>query len=210
MTDDPNLAAAYALETPEDNIRLYRAWAETYDTDFIRETTYQLPRLVAERYLEMGGEWPCLDVGCGTGAIAEHLTPEAVMDGLDLSPEMLAAAGKKGMYRNLIAADLTGALDIADGTYNGLISSGTFTHGHVGPQAFDELIRVMAPGALGAITVRLDNWAGAGFDAAFRQLFREGQVTEPELGEVLIYADAGKAPDGRGQDAALVVAFRKT
>ena len=29
-----NLEAAYDLETPEDNIKLYAAWADTYDTGY--------------------------------------------------------------------------------------------------------------------------------------------------------------------------------
>ena len=81
MANDPDLESAYALETPEDNLKLYRTWAESYDAEFVEGTTYRFPEVVTRTYLEAGGGWPCLDVGCGTGALAEHFAEDAVIDG---------------------------------------------------------------------------------------------------------------------------------
>ena len=39
-----NLEAAYDLETPEDNIKLYAAWADTYDTGYRASMDYILHR----------------------------------------------------------------------------------------------------------------------------------------------------------------------
>jgi hypothetical protein len=33
MSDDPDLSSALALTSDEDRLRLYRAWAATYDTN---------------------------------------------------------------------------------------------------------------------------------------------------------------------------------
>ena len=39
---------AYAVKTPDDNRELYRAWADTYDTEFAAARGYQYPQRVAE------------------------------------------------------------------------------------------------------------------------------------------------------------------
>lgn len=209
MADDPDLESAYALETPEDNLRLYRAWADTYDAEFVTATSYRFPEVVTRTYLGAGGGWPCLDVGCGTGALAERFPRGAVIDGLDLSPEMLAVAGQKGLYRNLIEANLKLPLALPDATYAGLVSSGTFTHGHVGAEPLPELVRVMAPGAVGVISVRPKVWDDGGFEAAFADLSGKGLISQSEIAEEKVYADPDRAPEGHGQDTGLIVTFRR-
>jgi predicted TPR repeat methyltransferase len=49
-----------------------------------------------------------LDVGCGTGLAGEALAALgfAVVDGLDISPEMMAVAMARGAYRQCLQADL--------------------------------------------------------------------------------------------------------
>ena len=65
-----NLEAAYDLETPEDNIKLYAAWADTYDTGYRASMDYVLHRRVGETYHALGGGPKVLDIGAGTGALA--------------------------------------------------------------------------------------------------------------------------------------------
>lgn len=209
MNEDPDLESAYALETPEDNLKLYRQWAETYDAEFVEATTYRFPAVVMTSYAAGGGGWPCLDVGCGTGALAENAPEGAVMDGIDLSPEMLAVARRKGLYRNLKAANLKEPLDLPDAAYSGLVSSGTFTHGHVGPEALPELVRVLRPGATGVITVKPQVWVELGFEQMFEALAGDGLVGFPAIVEERVYADRTRAPDGHGDDTGLIVTFRR-
>lgn len=209
MPDDPDLERAYALETPEDNLRLYRDWAESYDAVFVEATTYRFPEVVTRTYLDAGGGWPCLDVGCGTGALAEHFPADAVLDGIDLSPEMLDVADRKDRYRILIEANLKEPIALDDGMYAGLISSGTFTHGHVGPEALPELVRLMAPGGVAVITVRPQVWDDQGFEETFEALEADGLVTPPAITEERIYADPARAPEGHGADTGYIVTFRR-
>ena len=73
--DGPDLDKAYSLKTPDDNIALYENWADTYDQDFAQRMDYQLPRHVADYFKQhktMNG--PVLDVGAGTGLIADCLS----------------------------------------------------------------------------------------------------------------------------------------
>lgn len=209
MPDEPDLESAYAVETPEDNLRLYRDWAESYDADFVEATTYRFPEVVTRTYLELGGGWPCLDVGCGTGVLGEHFPADAVLDGIDLSPDMMAVARRKNHYRDLIEADLKKALPLPDGAYAGMVSAGTFTHGHVGPEALPELVRVLAPAAVAVITVRPKVWHDTGFEPAFATLAEKGLVSPPHRAEERVYADPNRAPEGHAEDTGYIVTFRR-
>lgn len=207
MTHKPDLDAAYALETPEDNRALYRDWAESYDEGFAAAMNYQLPAHVARIFAKLGGEGPVLDVGAGTGLLAQHLSTLGnwQVDGLDISAEMLETARKKGLYRDTITADLTQALPIETACYAGLASSGTFTHGHVGPDALDELIRVALPGALFCLSVNSEHFQTRGFEAKFKALAE--QIEGFALFSVTIYGDGAEA--SHAEDTAQIVVFRK-
>lgn len=209
MAKTPDLDSAYAVETPEDNLSLYRDWAETYDADFVEATTYRFPEIVTRTYLEMGGAWPCLDVGCGTGVLGEHFPADAVLDGIDLSPDMLDVARRKNHYRTLIEANLKDPLDLPDAAYAGLVSAGTFTHGHVGPEPLSELVRILAPGAVAVITVRPQVWHDTDFEAAFTALTGKALITPPHRAEERVYADPNRAPKGHADDTGYIVTFRR-
>ena len=203
----PDLNAAYALETPEDNRQLYADWAQSYEADFANQMDYQMPRLVAAIYDEVAkGVGPVLDVGAGTGLLADHLAQGSVVDALDISPQMLEVAAGKGVYRKTLEADLTQSLPLGDGIYGGVVSSGTFTHGHVGPDALDELLRIAQSGARFVLGVNAEHFAARGFADKFAAL--AGQITGYEQRMIHIY---GKGADAdHRDDLACVVLFRKT
>jgi len=206
MTDEKlDVDAAYALKTPDDNRRLYRDWAQSYDRSYAAAENFELPRHVAQAFLDAGGEGPVLDVGAGTGLVAEHLTP-LVIDALDISPEMLAVARAKGLYRRLFEADLTRRLALDDARYQGVVSSGTFTHGHVGPDALGELLRVAAPGALFTLSIRAEHYEAKHFGPAFERL--GDQITGFETHPCQVYG-AGASP-AHQDDTCLIARFRKT
>lgn len=185
---DKTLDGAYALKTPEDSRRLYADWAETYDEDFAARHAYVYPERLAAMLAALGAEGPLLDIGCGTGLVGEATAIRPV-DGVDISPEMLDAARAKGVYRGLIAADLTASLPMPDGAYRSLISTGTFTHGHVGPEALPELIRIAAPGAIFALGINQAVFEAKGFPEALARLVADGAITEPEYETGPVYAD---------------------
>jgi SAM-dependent methyltransferase len=151
-----------------------------------------------------------LDVGAGTGLLAGALRTQGFagqIDGVDLSPEMLEVAGAKGLYRHLMRADVTRPLPL-EGGYAGVVSSGTFTHGHVGPEAFGPLLDVAVPGALFAFSVNAGVWETLGFGRAFEAM--GGRITGMSRTEVAIYGPAAAArdPDHAAQTAQIVL-FRK-
>ena len=207
---DYDLDRAYEIDGPEDARRLYGKWAETYDSEFGAAWGYVAPREIARIYREEAaltgdGNEPVLDIGAGTGLLAEHMGG-LMVDGIDITPEMLAMARVKGLYRALYQGDLLKPLAFEDAAYGGVISCGTFTHGHVGPECFPELLRVTRPGALfvcGTIAPVLD---GAHFGSVLAGMVAKRQISPVAFREIAIY-EGGDHP--HAGDRGLVMVFRR-
>ena len=129
---------AYSLKTPQDNKNLYAKWAATYESDFVANQGYQHPKVIAELFdAHLPDLNTAVDIGTGTGLVGQYLSklrPGLIIDGIDISPEMLAEASKKKIYRNLYERDLTKSVENVAAPYDALITIGTFTHGHLGPE----------------------------------------------------------------------------
>lgn len=166
-----------AVDT-DDLMAAYAEWAGNYDGDLLDELGYVAPallvQLLAAHLSDRGAR--VLDAGCGTGIVGELLHRAGFRDveGLDYSAEMLAQAEKKEVYRKLFRADLTGPLDLESDTYDAVVSAGTFTCGHVGPEALRELIRITKPGGPVCFTVREQAWEEDDYAARISALERAG------------------------------------
>jgi SAM-dependent methyltransferase len=117
------------------------------------------------------------------------------IDGLDMSPEMMQVAERRGVYRHFIVADLNQPLDMPDACYDGASCSGTFTHGHVDAGCLDELFRILRPGAPFAFTVKREVWEPLGFKGALARLVAAGRITEAAL-RLDRHYDSSEQPDG--------------
>ena len=205
---------AYAVKTPDDNRELYRAWADTYDTEFAAARGYQYPQRVAEVVANRASssDTPILDVGSGTGLVAEALFrrplfgADVVVDGVDISPEMLGVSRRKSIYRQLYEADLTQALDLPDAHYGAIVSAGTFTHGHVGPGALPELLRICGSGGLFVLGINGTAFDQYQFGSAFAGLQADGKITPVEFERAEYYQ---RATDEHGDDLGYIAIFRK-
>lgn len=210
------LKAAYAVKSPDDNRELYATWAATYE-DFLDTNRYIYARQVAEVFAERSPDHPgaVLDAGCGTGRIGLELARLGIspIDGIDISPEMMAKArenlGPDGApaYRRLIEADLTGPIDLASDSYSGVVSSGAFTHGHLGPDALSELLRVARPGSVCVISVNSSIFETNGFKDRFDRYAADGVIDNLEVQLRKVYEDAdGSDPNHLGQMAIFTIA----
>lgn len=207
MSDDPDLERAYALETPQDSVRLYADWADSYDHSFVQGSGYVLHLEVARHFALMGGFGPVLDVGAGTGLCGEALTARGIgpVDGTDISQPMLEQAGAKGAYRTLFQGNVLYGLTLPHGPYQGAVSSGTFTHGHVGPQGIDTVLHAVRAGGWIVLSVNAQHFKAAGFAAKMEEI--APRITDASQTEVAIYAPDATGPHAR--DTALLLAFRK-
>ena len=203
------LEDAYSLKTPDDSIKLYKVWASTYDNVFAAKNDYRSPEEIVKYYCKYSNnsDTPILDVGAGTGLIGERLREEGTwkIDAIDISSEMLDKAKLKKVYSRFILADLTKKLDVIQNHYGAIVSAGTFTHGHVGPGVFDELLRILKPGGLFIVTIHTGVFHSQGFKHKLYELRK--LISTPVFHEVNVY---GNNEDKRhGDDKVIVTVFRK-
>lgn len=207
---DQGLKGALGLTGPEACLAYYRDWAASYDQGFASEMQYLLPAHVAAAFLGARGQGPVLDVGAGTGLLAEALRgmgfPDPI-DAVDFSVEMLERAAEKRIYAGLFQADITRPLALPR-RYGGIVSSGTFTAGHVGPEALPHLLAVAAPQAQFALSINRRVWTLAEFDRALQALADERRITDLQLIEVQVYGEAAARIDAdHAGDRALIALF---
>jgi len=204
------LEHAYLLETPVDNINYYSKLADTYDKDFAQGLGYVLPEAVAEifRSRMKPADTPIVDIGCGTGLLGIALdSNDLVIDGIDISDAMLAHSQKTGVYRDLQTIDLTGDIAKINNSYGAVLSSGTFTHGHLGPDVLVRLLDIAKPDGLFVIAINQTHYETKGFDAVVQMLIDNRHIVELESEQVGIYNHAGHT---HSADKGLVVSFRKS
>ncbi len=156
------VARARSIRNPADAVAVYREWASHYDDDVVGSLGFiggdRIADLLAEHVTDRTASM--IDLGCGTGAAGARLRTHGfeTIDGLDISPEMLTVAQGKQIYRELFVVDLLARIPIADGSYAAAVSAGTFTSGHVGPEAIAEIVRILRPQAVVAWVVAGSVW----------------------------------------------------
>jgi predicted TPR repeat methyltransferase len=131
------LAAGTDDEVPERSgddfvVRVFDNFAESFDQK-LKKLDYRAPELVAEalRRLipEPAGNLDILDAGCGTGLCGPLLRPFARrLDGVDLSPKMLAKAKLRADYDELAAAELTAFISERKQAYDVVVSADTLCY----------------------------------------------------------------------------------
>ena len=161
-------------KTKDELTAAYGEWADAYDKDLVTEMGYvahlTAAKLLSETLKETNAR--ILDAGCGTGLVGEALYQMGYKNlfGLDYSQHMLDQAEKKGVYKTLRQGDLTQRLDLDDNSFDSVISVGTFTCGHVGPEALTELIRLTRPDGYICFTVREQAWQEDDYASAIKEI----------------------------------------
>jgi len=198
MSDDViGLDEAYSVKTPDDNRRLYAKWAATYESSFVDAKQYRYPKAIAEVFNDVvPAVTRILDIGTGTGLTGMYVTrlrPAVVIDGMDISPEMLAQAKLKTredgsvVYRELYERDLTKAVPNENSTYQALFSSGTFTHGHLGPECLRNLLPLLANDGWLVVGVNNEHFESKGFAGELDSLVALGAIQTPEIMRIDVY-----------------------
>jgi len=95
----------------------YGAWVTTYEQTV--EDAMDVELLASLREVPWGSVERAADLGCGTGRTGAWLGERGVaaIDGVDLTPEMLAVARERGIYERLVEADVS-ASGLEGGAYD--------------------------------------------------------------------------------------------
>jgi len=170
----PRVFNALHATNQEELEELYRIWASNYDHDVVEVIGYvghSITTALLLKYVD-NSKSKILDAGCGTGLVGEILFEKNFNNivGIDFSQPMLDQALEKNVYQSLNLADLTEKLTFKDNTFDAIVCAGTFTCGHVGPEAFSELIRVTKTGGYISFTVRDQEWDRLPYEKTIKEL----------------------------------------
>lgn len=163
----------------------YDRIATAYDTVLLDRMDYRSPGAVAAVARRLvPNDARILDAGAGTGLLGVALSAAGFrrIDGLDLSPGMLAVAARKGVYGDLREGRLGGPLAYEDGAYDAVVSAGVLTTGHAPASSLDELVRVTRRGGHVVFTLRSDE-TPPGFDDTIAELEAAGRWRLVERGD---------------------------
>ena len=167
----------YKLKTTEEIMKYYDEWGTNnkYDQDMI-EWDYTGPKETVDTFKKYANnkEIKIYDAGCGTGLVGAELKKCGYtnFDGVDLSQKLLELI-PSGLYKNLSKTDLNQPLNISDNEYGSVLCVGTFTFGHVKPQALDEFIRIIKNKGLICFTINEGIYEEYGFDKKINELIEK-------------------------------------
>jgi predicted TPR repeat methyltransferase len=110
---------------------LFDQFSSDYDSRMIGQLNYRAPavlRELADLVIGADRKLAILDLGCGTGLAGEAFKDIAArLDGVDLSPAMIAKARERHIYDELSVADLEAALRAAS-AYDLILAADTLVY----------------------------------------------------------------------------------
>ena len=172
--DVGNKIPIYKLKTTDEVMKYYDEWGikNKYDQDMIdwnytgpKETVATFTKYAKDKNIKI------LDAGCGTGLVGVELKKYNYLniDGMDLSKKLLDLI-PKGYYQKLDQVDLNKPIKIKNDTYDAIMCVGTFTYGHVKPQALDEFVRITKNNGFICFTINEGIYEEYGFDKKIEKL----------------------------------------
>lgn len=192
--------AAYVRE-------LFDQYAPRFDAELTGKLGYRTPEALAEMLRAQGlaadHSRQVLDLGCGTGLSGLALAPFAArMEGVDLSPRMLAEAARRGCYAALHEADLLAFLPAQAGRFDLIAAADVLNYlGDLAP-ALAGMRAALAPGGLMAFSLETASGAGPfalGEGMRFRHDPAHLRVLATELGLRVLAERAVVLRQERGQ-----------
>ena len=172
--DTSNKLDIYKLKTSEELLQYYQGWTDNnqYNKDMV-DWNYTAPKetvSILKKYV-FNKNSKILDAGCGTGLVGIELKKYGYsnIEGVDFSQNMLDLV-PQSIYKKIEKIDLNKALKFKDNIYDAIMCVGTFTYGHVKPQALDELIRITKNKGFICFTINEGIYEEYGFDNKIKEL----------------------------------------
>lgn len=164
----------YKLNTSDEVLKYYKNWVrkDKFNNDMV-EWNYTAPMNAVSliKKYALKKDIQILDAGCGSGLVGIEMQKKGYtnIDGIDLSQDMINLI-PKGVYQNLEVANLNKPLKHENHKYDVLMCVGTFTYGHVKPQALDEMIRITKNRGLICFSINEGIHEEYGFDKKIKKL----------------------------------------
>lgn len=193
----PTIAPAEYVRT------LFDAYAERFDEHLVGNLHYRTPEhllaaitaVAPERTFEM------LDLGCGTGLCGNLLHTRATrLVGIDLAPQMIKVAERRGIYTELQVADIAGYLRGRQAEFDLIVSADVFVYIGDLAEVFALTATALRPGGLFAFSVEAHDHEGYVLNEArryahslpyLRALAAEHGLRELSVDPVVLRVDYG-------------------
>lgn len=204
-----HIAQALKLDGSAEALKTYyRQWAESYNhdlqgdyigasvlCDFFRDSVFahaQGDRNAVMDAATLDAATPdaptladlkIADMGCGTGLVGQVLWEQGarIIDGMDLSPDMVEQARQltKGGHR--VYRSLYGDVDLNQPipaewrqSYDVTLCCGVFTLGHVHPKALYQLLNMTRSGGVVVLSTRTSYYESSGYQAVNDEVVNDG------------------------------------
>ena len=183
--DVGNKIPIYKLKTTNEVMKYYDEWGDKdkYNKDMV-DWNYTGPKETAETFnkYEKNKDTLIFDAGCGTGLVGIELKKYGFKNfhGEDLSQTLLDSV-PNNLYQKLTKVDLNKTIEAKDNSYDAILCVGTFTFGHVKPNALDEFVRITKSGGLICFTINEGIYEEYGFDKKIISLNENNKWKEIEF-----------------------------
>lgn len=194
---------------------LFDDFSSNYDGHMLQRLHYRAPSALRSMFDLVGGgrsNLSILDLGCGTGLAGMAFRDLAAsLTGIDLSPKMIDAAGKRGIYASLHIGDIEHA-PTTDNTFDLLLAADTLVYlGDLSAVA-NEAYRVLKTDGMFLFTVEKKD--GAGFDLGPKRRWRHSETYLQRLADeagfgVVGFLSCSPRTEAGADVAGFAVALRK-
>lgn len=172
---------------------LFDQFSADYDQRMIGQLAYAAPQILFDlAAMVMPGReaLSVLDLGCGTGLAGAVFKPLAArLDGVDLSPAMIAKARARGIYHDLRVADLQNALAAAGPQYDLILAADTLVYLGDLALVFEAASRRLSPDGYFLFTV--EKAEGMEFELGPKRRWRHSEVYLRTLAQRFGFGVAG-------------------
>jgi predicted TPR repeat methyltransferase len=190
---------------------LFDQYAQGFEAALVDRLAYRAPWLMREAvdrcWLSAGQALRVIDLGCGTG-LAGAVFADRIgrIDGIDLSPGMLAEAGKKNIYAMLEAAEIRAWLQGPHAPYDLALAADVLIYLGALDDIFAGVRALLTPGGLFCFTVQSrsdeDDFAlGADHRYSYTRPYLERCAAQAgyvllELSDCILRKDEGRDVEG--------------
>jgi len=159
----------------------FDALAAGFDHHLVDHLKYRAPGLLAGALSELHPDknsFPAvLDLGCGTGLIGAALAKDFAIQklvGVDLSPNMLREAAKRGLYAELIGNDVVSAMSARADRFDLIIAADVLVYVGALEQVFEQASRLLNSRGMFVFTVEVS--AAADLELESTGHYRHGKA----------------------------------